>query len=169
MKIYTFGQAGILECIKIPSTVKSLGPSALMEFTKLKEVEHCEGLEIIQRERFSGYSCLECFKILSTVKSLGVSTFAHCTHLTELELYKGLKKIGGDLFSGCSSLECISIHPQIYTYRTLKNYQRLASVKFHETIDMFVPAVSMRELRKNGISLDAFVLCQFFMHCNTPN
>jgi hypothetical protein len=93
----------------VDPSVKEIGARAFKKCTRLMNVELCDGLELIDREAFSGCTSLKQISIPSSVKKVGSLAFYYCKRLTNVELSDGLESIERCAFVLCSSLQQIII------------------------------------------------------------
>ena len=106
------------------------------DYSRLMNVELCDGLEIIGEHAFDHCKSLVQIIIPSSVKVIGIFAFLGCSQLMNVELSEGLERIGMGAFSSCTSLECISIPSTIkvisYAFSRCK---RLMNVELREGLE----------------------------------
>ncbi len=81
---FAFYKCSGISSLTIPSTVKSIGSSAIEDCTSLSSLILSEGLESIGGSAFEGCSGLKTLTIPSTVKSILLNAIKNCTNLTEV-------------------------------------------------------------------------------------
>lgn len=92
-----------------PEGITSIGHSAFIGCTSLKEIEIPEGVTDIYGRVFSGCSSLKEIKIPESVTNIGSGSFSGCSSLEEIEIPEGVTIIRAVTFLGCSSLNSIKI------------------------------------------------------------
>ncbi len=102
-----FAENDNLQKVIVPRSVKKIGKQAFFKCVNLKEVELCDGLEIIDNMAFTHCVRLTKIAIPSTVKRIGDSAFSQCVKLKTLELCEGLQVIDGWAFDNCCLKELV--------------------------------------------------------------
>jgi hypothetical protein len=95
--------------IRVDPSVKVIRPHAFWGFRQLRNIDLCEGLEIIDEGAFQCCESLMSINIPFTVKQIGKMAFHGCNQLTNVELNEGLERIDEGAFQRCSSLTSIRI------------------------------------------------------------
>lgn len=107
-----------LESINFPSTLKSIGYSAIRDTKCIKEAILNEGLTELGEYAFAGCSSLKKTFLPSTLTELQRYTFGWTTSLEEVKIANGLQSIGTCAFynSGIKSMTMPSTLETIYSY-----------------------------------------------------
>ena len=95
--------------VKIPGSVREIGPSAFRDCANLEIVEVTEGLEVIRNCAFMGCAKLKRVILPSTLRLIESSAFLECTELEEIVLPDCLFQIGNQAFSKCNGLKRVSL------------------------------------------------------------
>lgn len=103
-----FGWCNELMEINIPEGIKEIGEGCFEECSKLKSIKLPKSLEIIGRNAFE-YSGLETIIIPNKVRVIDSFAFYKCDELNYVKLSDDLDYVGGDIFSYCSSLKSVRI------------------------------------------------------------
>lgn len=96
---------------KLPSTLISIGNSAMSNANYVKSITLPEGLTTIENNAFRYSIALESVNIPSTVTKIGLYAFEYCSTLNNVifdDLYSQMT-IGKRAFFGCSSLKNVTI------------------------------------------------------------
>ncbi|MDD1747528.1 MAG: fibronectin type III domain-containing protein [Methanomassiliicoccales archaeon] len=98
------GKAG---AVTIPSSVKSIGDSALYGCAALTSVTIPDGVTSIGIYAFSGCTSLTSLIVPDSVTSIGILAFNQCSSLTSVTIGSSVRSIGDWVFSGCNNLTSI--------------------------------------------------------------
>ena len=99
--------------IKIPNSVKSLGPWAFYG-TGISHVQLSENMDCINEYSFAETDLQDTLMIPSTIIQIKEDAFSGCRFLTALILPEGLQEIRGRAFANCASLDyvrCLGTEP----------------------------------------------------------
>lgn len=97
--------------VKLPSTLTSIGNSAMSNMNSIKSVELPEGLITIDVSAFRYCTVLEKIIIPSAVTKIGTTAFENCISLKSVifeDMYSAVS-VGRSAFLYCSSLKSVSI------------------------------------------------------------
>lgn len=97
-----------LESINFPSTLKTIGSSALAG-TKIKTLTLEYNITALGSAAFQGCSSLEQAILNANIASIPSSLFINCTKLISVTLGSNIKQIASYAFSGCTSLVNINL------------------------------------------------------------
>ena len=103
------GFSSRLKELKLPSTLKSINHSALINQYNLRKLELPQNLEYIGGFAFSDCSSLEEINIPSKVKEIPIGAFHQCRSLKHVSFPDGLTNIGEQAFYYCSNLSEIEL------------------------------------------------------------
>jgi hypothetical protein len=133
VNLYAFYSSTVLKTITFPSTVTSIGESALME----------SGIESVE---FPGSSvlgpncCYGCASLTTAVLDSGITTtpdrcFYNCVKLTSVTLPETITILGYSLFGGCTGLQSITLPSAVTTLsQTFKGCTGLSSVSLPSSL-----------------------------------
>ncbi|MDR2865976.1 MAG: leucine-rich repeat domain-containing protein, partial [Methanomassiliicoccaceae archaeon] len=97
-----------LKSLTIPSTVKTIGWSAISSLESLEVLTIMEGVETIGAQGISFCSNLTSVVLPTTVKSIGDSLFQSNLNLKYVSMPSSVTQIGKQIFTGCLSLELVT-------------------------------------------------------------
>ena len=109
---------------RIHQDVKNIPREAFYNRRQLISVEFHDGIEIIEKDAFSGCKSLRGSIKLLGVKIIGIGAFQNCESLTDVEFGDKLETIEGESFYLCTSLRNITI-PSVRTIGYLAFYHCL--------------------------------------------
>lgn len=99
-----FGGCELLESVKIPGSVKEIGPRAFKDCTSLASVTFAKGVEF-SNYAFSGCTALKSITIPEGGADIDGGVFDGCTALASVTLAKDVEAIAPNAFKGCTSLK----------------------------------------------------------------
>lgn len=103
----TFYKSTGLNFIKIPDTVKTIGPNAFA-YSSVKCVDF--GIvEVIQERAFTNCYNIESIAFPDTIKEIPYGAFTSCRKLKNVQFGRGVKSIGAEAFAYSNSLEEVNI------------------------------------------------------------
>jgi len=97
-----------LTSVRIPDSVKGMGPSVFSRCSALSQVHLGRGLTNIPPAAFSGTAITD-LPITPNIKTIGMSAFAKCKNLKEIFIPGSVKAVEDDAFRDCSSLKSVII------------------------------------------------------------
>lgn len=109
IKEHAFQDFSKIKEIKIPSSVKTIGPSAFHGCKSLESIEIPEGVTKIEKDTFWGCNNLKNVKLPKSLLSIGDEAFWGCNSLETIELPQGLSTIEGAAFLGCHNLSNVFV------------------------------------------------------------
>lgn len=111
-----FANCYILDSIKIPNSVKSIGANAFQNCMGLGLVTFSDHLEYIGNSAFNN-SGLASVQLPSSLVEIGANAFQNCTTFVEIRFDKNCKLsvIGNSAFEGCEKLGIMPIHFSVRT------------------------------------------------------
>ena len=109
-------EAGLTE-LDIPNSVKSIGPSAFLNFTLLTSVIIPSSVTSIDASAFENCSSLSSVIIPSSVTSIGAYTFKGCSLLTNITLDRVNSQGLTTLATGCFLNTGITVQTILKIYR----------------------------------------------------
>lgn len=93
-----------LTSIKLPDSIKQIGPSTFIECSSLKSIDLPDTVTEISYGAFDNCTSLESIEIPDSVKSIRSDAFYNCSALTELTLGGSVTEIGKMAFYKCTAL-----------------------------------------------------------------
>ena len=121
----SFRNCKALEWVKIPDTMKIIGPEAFSYCESLRRIDLTEGIEEIGVDAFRG-SGLEEVKLPESLQILKSGAFKDCRKLFSVTLSHNIKKFKGDAFAFNNSLSKvynIEILPEAAWLKVFPNYR----------------------------------------------
>lgn len=94
--------------IKLPTSITSIGVSALARCQELTSIDIPQGVTSIDDSAFWGCYNLSSVNIPETVTKIGEWAFSYCIHLAKIKLPEGVTKLSYGLFQFCSDLKDIT-------------------------------------------------------------
>lgn len=133
---FAFYGNGGLESIEIPSSVTTIGNSALRECYGLTSIEIPNSVKTIGNRAFSGCTGLTSIEIPNSVVSIGDYVFDHCTRLTSIKIPNSVTTIGDYAFWYCELLTSIEIPNSVTSIgeRTFDGCTGLKSIEMPNTV-----------------------------------
>lgn len=104
-----FNGCTILESVKIPGSVETIGDWAFRNCTSLASVTLAKGVKTIGKSAFFGCTSLASVTLAKGVKTIEYSAFGGCTSLASIAIPEGVSKIGDWAFQDCTALKSITI------------------------------------------------------------
>lgn len=98
-----------IRSVKLPDSLKVLGPRAFMNCVLVSEVEIGSNLTFIGNHAFRGCDLLETLVIPGSVEEIGRYAFANLDNLATLKLEEGVKVIGENAFYESTSLYMVTL------------------------------------------------------------
>ena len=98
----------MLESVKLPNTITTLGKRAFYECSALTDIVIPNSVTSIGERQFS-YTALIDVTIPDSITSLPAYTFAYCKNLVRVSLPDSLTSLGAQSFYNCSALTDITI------------------------------------------------------------
>ena len=111
---YSFAKT-LVDTVKLPGTVTSLGYNAFDNCTQLKSINIPDAVTSIGIDAFHNCSVLDSIHIPAGVTELGESTFDGCKQLRKVNIPDQVASIGNYVFRDCESLDSIHIPNGITT------------------------------------------------------
>lgn len=105
---YAFYDCGSLTCLKLPSSITSIGKGLFSFCRGLTSLDLPSGITSIGDEAFGACNSLTSLDLPSGITSIGDEAFSGCG-LTSLELPSGILSIGDGTFRGCDNLTSLAI------------------------------------------------------------
>ena len=99
----------ILESVKIPGSVETIGDGAFNGCTSLASVTLAKGVKRIGEFAFDGCTSLESVTLAKGLEKIESSAFNGCTSLKSIAIPEGVSKIGSSAFQDCTALKSITI------------------------------------------------------------
>jgi hypothetical protein len=111
-----FGHCGLVESVKFPADLQTIGDQAFLHCTGLKSIEIQGSVTSIGGQAFQNCTDLASVEIQGNVNSIGNYAFTGCTGLTSVEIQGGINgSIGNYAFQNCTSLAEIEIKGNVYS------------------------------------------------------
>lgn len=140
----TFRGCEMLKEIIFPSTLVSIGESALRDCVSLDGVTLPEGLEEIGNDAFLGCVSLTRVELPDSLKVVGMSAFTDCTALVYAKWTAGVVDMPLCVFSGCTSLSTLILPDNLQSLAGLLDCHSLTHLDLPDGL------VSIAELRGTG-------------------
>lgn len=125
-----------LEYVELPETLVGIGWEAFYTCTSLKHVDFPLSLESIGNSAF-GDCGLESVELPANIRRLGSETFAGCRELKEAVIPSGIESLGWGTFRGCWTLERIALPDDIDMMpdRMFEDCESLSSCEWPLTLE----------------------------------
>lgn len=99
----------IIETLRIPGCIRSIGTNAFANCKNLKRVEIGEGLTSLEVCCFGGCELLEEILLPDSLETVYDCAFANCPALEEISFGSSLRSIGRQAFMYCAALSKVTI------------------------------------------------------------
>lgn len=162
---------------KFPTSISSIGNSALDGCTKITNIEIPNSVTRIGERAFSRCTELVSVTISNNVKSIEYGTFDGCSNLKSITIPNSVTNIGDYAFSGCSSITNIEIPFSVVNIgnMTFYNCSGLKKIELHcPTVNSwFSNNTSIEEVilgdSVENIGYKAFYYCSGLKNITIPN
>ena len=133
-----FQRCSKIKSVKIPSTVKNIGPYAFAYCTAIESITVPASVSVIDNHAFRGCTALKnvSFEQGSALSRIGHFAFENCTAITAISLPSTVTSIGDAAFKDCSALAAISIPTELVELgsRAFNNCTSLTSISFFDKV-----------------------------------
>ncbi len=130
LKDEVFFYSSVLESVKLPSTIKTVGQGVFRDCVNLKTVTFAENSGVLGKYMFYGCTRLESINLPKSSKDIPVGVFSYCQGLKEIKLPENLNTIYDYAFYG-SGLESITLPKSLENIyaRAFAESKALAEIK----------------------------------------
>ena len=102
---HMFQDNQVVETVRLPMGLHTIGNMAFFKCAKLKKIEIPEGIKLIDQACFGGCEELEEVKLPDSLEEVGQFGFLSCPKLSEIAFGPNLRSIGPGAFQLCGSLK----------------------------------------------------------------
>ena len=152
-----FNGCTILESVKIPGSVETIGDWAFNGCTSLASVTLAKGVKTIGSFAFHGCTSLNSIAIPEGVSKIDSAAFQDCTALKSITIPEGGVEISsgalsGGAFQGCTALESVTIAKDVPGIggNAFNGCTSLKEVSYKNTIKRF-KAIAHKEAFEKGV------------------
>ena len=124
-----FSQCQALKSVRMPDSVREIGQSAFSNCNALKKVRLSRNLKTIGNFAFYGCS-LQSVRIPKGVTEIGYAAFDTCLSLRSVHIPKSVTKIDSHAFNGCMSLRAIKIPNGVKEIGPLNTFSCCSSLQW---------------------------------------